>query len=56
MVLGKPGDRIAELVSAPGLLGHLGENLRRRLCRIARPHQMKMPNSIARSSSTLFAP
>jgi hypothetical protein len=31
MVLGEPGNRIAELVGALGLLGDLGENLGGRL-------------------------
>ena len=41
MVLGEPGDRVAELVGEPRLLGDLGENLRGRLFRVARPHQVE---------------
>jgi hypothetical protein len=55
MVLGEPGDRVAELIGAPGLLGDLGENLRRRLSGSRDPIRLKMPNSIARSSA-LSAP
>jgi hypothetical protein len=35
MVLGEPGDRVTELVSEARLLRDLGENLHRRLCRVA---------------------
>ena len=41
MVLGEPGDRIAELVGEPGLLGNLGKHLRRSLFRLARAHQVE---------------
>jgi len=41
MMLGKPSDRITELIGKPSLLGDLAENLRGRLCRIARPHQVE---------------
>jgi len=35
MVLGEPGDRVAELVGEPRLFRDLGENLHRRLFRVA---------------------
>ncbi len=41
MVLGEPGDRVAELVSEPRLLRDLGKNFRRRLFGGARPHQIE---------------
>src|SRR6516162_11391935 len=41
MMFGEPGDRVAEFVGEPGLLGDLGEDLRGRLCRITRPHQIE---------------
>src|SRR5258708_39577614 len=41
MVLGEPGDRIAEFVGEAGLLGDLGKHLRCRLVRLARPHQVE---------------
>ena len=41
MVLGKPGDRVAELVSEPGLLRDLGKNFRCLLFGAARPHQIE---------------
>src|SRR5438477_5709805 len=41
MVLGEPGNRIAELVSEPGLLGDLGKNLCCRLFGVARSHQIE---------------
>jgi hypothetical protein len=41
MVLGKPGNRIAELVSEPGLLRDLSKNFCCRLLRVARPHQIE---------------
>src|SRR5713101_8067692 len=43
MMLGEPGDRIAELVGEPGLLGDLAKHLRRRFLRLARAHQIKDP-------------
>jgi hypothetical protein len=43
MVLGEPGDRVAELVGQPCLLGHFAKYLRRRLVRFARPHQVEDP-------------
>src|SRR4029077_19984210 len=41
MVLGKPSDRVAELVSEPGLLRDLGKNFRCLLFGVARPHQIE---------------
>ena len=41
MVLGEPGDRVAELVSEPRLLRDLGKNFRRRLFGGARTHQIE---------------
>ena len=52
MVLGEPGDRVAELVGQPRLLGDFAKHLRRRLVRFARPHQIEDPE-IHRLISTL---
>src|SRR5437879_12343995 len=41
MVLSEPGNRIAELVSEPGLLSDLGKNFCCRLFGVARPHQIE---------------
>jgi hypothetical protein len=41
MVLGKPGNRIAELVSEPGLLRDLGKYFCCRLFGVARPHEIE---------------
>src|SRR5271155_234890 len=41
MVLGEPGNRIAELVSEPGLLRDLGKNFCCRFFGVARPHQIE---------------
>ena len=41
MVLGEPGDRVAELVGEPRLLRDLGKNFCRRLLGGARPHQIE---------------
>jgi hypothetical protein len=43
MVLGEPGDRVAERVGQPRLLGDFAKHLRRRLVRFARPHQIEDP-------------
>jgi hypothetical protein len=41
MMLGEPGDRVAEFVSKPSLLRDLGKDLRCRLFGVARPHQIE---------------
>src|SRR5215469_960240 len=41
MVLGEPGDRVAELVGEPRLLRDLGKYLHCRLFGITRPHQIE---------------
>src|SRR5262249_42348296 len=41
VVLGEPGDRVAELVGPLRLLGDFTEHLRRRLVALARPHQVE---------------
>src|SRR6267378_3149006 len=41
MVLGEPGDRVAELVGQPRLLRDLGKNFRCRLFGVARPHKIE---------------
>jgi hypothetical protein len=41
VVLGEPGDRVAELVGQPRLLGDFAKHLRGRLVRLARPHQIE---------------
>src|SRR5437867_10574721 len=43
VVLGEPGNRVAELVGHLRLLGDLAEHLRGRLARLARPHQIEYP-------------
>ncbi len=43
MVLGEPGDRVAERVGQPRLLGDFAKYLRGRLVRLARPHQIEDP-------------
>src|SRR5439155_389451 len=43
VMLGEPGDRVAELVGHLRLLGDLAEHLRGRLARLARPHQIEYP-------------
>src|SRR5437773_2310137 len=43
MVLGEPGDRVAERVGQPRLLGDFAKHLCRRLVRFARPHQIEDP-------------
>ena len=40
-MLGEPRRRVAELVGEPGLLGDLGEDLRRRPVRLACAHQVE---------------
>src|ERR1700682_3955187 len=53
LVLGEPGDRVAELVGQPRLLRDLGKNFGCRFFGVPRPHkiELKMPNSIVRSSA-----
>jgi hypothetical protein len=41
MMLGEPGNRVAELVREPGLLRDLGKNFCCRLFGVARPHQIE---------------
>src|SRR5260370_37482 len=43
MMLGEPGGLVAELVGEPGLLGDLGEDLRRRFLGLARPPPIADP-------------
>jgi len=50
-MFGEPGDRVAEFVGEPGLLGDLGEDLRVGFAGSRDPIRLKMPNSIARSSA-----
>jgi hypothetical protein len=52
MVLGEPGDRVAERVGQPRLLGDFAKHLRRRLVRLARSHQIEDPEIHRRLLST----
>jgi hypothetical protein len=56
VVLGEPGDRIAELVGHPRLLGDLAKHLRGRLVDLPRPHQIEdaeLHRLILQSASTI---